>query len=92
MTGWSSTFGGFPTALWNPQAQTGDASFGVRTNRFGFNITGTANIPIVAEAATNPAQASWTPLMTGVLTNGLVYFSDPSLMDYPDHFYRFRSP
>jgi len=24
-----------------------DASFGVRLNRFGFNITGTADIPIV---------------------------------------------
>ena len=40
-TGWGTTFGGRPTALWNPQVQTSDASFGVRTNQFGFTITGT---------------------------------------------------
>ena len=39
-TGWGSTFAGRPTVLWNPQVQTADASFGVRTNRFGFTITG----------------------------------------------------
>jgi len=37
-TGWGRTFGGRPTMLWKPQAQTSDASLGVRTNQFGFNI------------------------------------------------------
>ena len=31
--------GGRPTALWSPQVQTSDTSFGVRTNQFGFTIT-----------------------------------------------------
>jgi hypothetical protein len=35
---WSGNLGGLPTILWNPQAQTTDGSFGVRTNGFGFNI------------------------------------------------------
>ena len=35
-TGWGSTLGGLPTALWPPQAQVDDSSFGVRTNQFGF--------------------------------------------------------
>jgi hypothetical protein len=31
-----------PVVLWNPQAQN-DASFGVLSNQFGFNITGGSN-------------------------------------------------
>ena len=31
--------------LWNPLIQTSDGSFGVQNNQFGFNITGTPNIP-----------------------------------------------
>src|SRR5262249_34341093 len=38
-TGWGPAFGGRPTAPWRPQVETGDSSFGVRTNQFGFNIT-----------------------------------------------------
>jgi hypothetical protein len=86
--GWGSTFSGCPTMLWNPQAQAA----GVRANRFGFNITGTTNIPIVVEASTNLASASWTALQTCTLTNGLIHFSDPQWANYPARFYRLRSP
>jgi hypothetical protein len=65
-----------PAMLWNPQAQTNDASFGVRQNRFGFNITGTADIPLVTEATTNLAAQSWVPLQSCTLTNGSIYFGD----------------
>jgi hypothetical protein len=68
------------------------AGFGVRTNRFGFNITGTTNIPIVVEACTNLASASWTSLLSGALINGSIYFSDPQWTNYPTRFYRLRSP
>jgi len=91
-TGWTSTFDGRPTVLWNPQVQTTSASFGVRTNRFGFNITGTINIPIVVEASTNPANRNWLPLQGCILTNGSVYFSDPQWTNYHARFYRIRSP
>lgn len=90
-TGWGPTFGGMPTVLWNPQAQTSDASFGVRTNGFGFNIIGTADIPVVVEASTNLA-GSWIPLQSASLTNGLFYFSDPQWTNHPGRFYRIRSP
>jgi BspA type Leucine rich repeat region (6 copies) len=95
--GWGPTFGsGFdtaPTALWNPQAQTGDGSFGV----FGFNITGSSNLVIVVEAATNLTDPAWVPVGTNTLntfvgTNGTSYFSDPQWANYPNRFYRFRSP
>jgi hypothetical protein len=91
-TGWDTTFGGRPAVLWNPSIQTANASFGVRTNRFGFNVTGTINIPVVVEACTSPASASWTSLQTCTLTNGLIYFSDPQWTNYPARFYRLRSP
>jgi hypothetical protein len=96
-TGWGSTFGGRPAVLWNPQAQTSDGSFGVRTNQFGFNITGSSNLVIVVEAATNFHNATWTPVGTNTLntfvgTNGSSYFSDPQWKNYPSRFYRLRSP
>jgi len=85
------TFIGIPEVLWNAQVQN-DASFGVLKNQFGFNITGTTNIPIVVEANSDLTQPSWTPLLTCVLTNGLVYFSDPQWMSYASRFYRISSP
>lgn len=91
-TGWGPTFAGLPSVLWNPQVQTKDTSFGVRSNQFGVNITGTANIPVVVEATTNLASPVWSPLQTMTLTNGAVYFSDPAWTNYPGRFYRLRSP
>ena len=90
--GWGSTFGGRPAVLWNPLIQARGASFGVRTNQFGFSVTGTTNIPIVVEACTNLASAMWTSLQTCTLTNGFIYFSDPAWTDSPRRFYRLRSP
>ena len=91
-TGWGKTYRDRPTALWNPSIQTTNASFGVRTNRFGFTIAGTTNIPIVVEASVNLATASWTALQTGTLTNGSIYFSDAQWTNHPARFYRIRSP
>jgi hypothetical protein len=94
--GWGSTFSGRPAVLWNPHAQK-DASFGVRTNRFGFNITGSSNLVIVVEACTNFANPVWLLVSTNMLntfvgTNGTSYFSDPQWTNYPGRFYRLRSP
>jgi len=91
-TGWSSPFAGLPAVLWNPLIQTADASFGVHSNQFGFNITGTTNIPIVVEACTNLANPVWTPLQVLTLTNGLFYFSEPLKTNSPGRFYRISSP
>ena len=91
-TGWGTTFGGRPAVLWNPQVQTSGASFGVHGNQFGFNLTGTTNIPILVEACTNLATASWASLQTCTVTNGSIYFSDPQCTNYPTRIYRIRSP
>jgi hypothetical protein len=91
-TGWGATFADRPTALWNPQADVRDANFGVRSNHFGFNITETANIPLVVEASTNFDSPTWVTLQTCTLTNGLIYFSDADSTNYAERFYRIRSP
>jgi hypothetical protein len=93
-TGWEPSISGpgRPTKLWNPLAQTSDGSFGVRQNRFGFNITGTADIPLIVEASTNVTVRSWVPLQSCTLTNGLLYFSDPQWTNYASRVYHIRSP
>jgi BspA type Leucine rich repeat region (6 copies) len=92
-TGWKSSFAGVPTVLWNsPQAQIRAPSFGVRTNRFGFNIIGTTNITIAVEACADLTSTNWTLLQTCALTNGSLYFNDPQWTNYPARFYRIRSP
>jgi BspA type Leucine rich repeat region (6 copies) len=95
--GWGPTFGGLPTVLWNPQAKTGDGSFGVQNDQFGFNITGSSNLVIVIEANTNLSNPTWIPVGTNTLntfisTNGTSYFIDPGWTNYPNRFYRLRSP
>ena len=91
-TGWGPTCGGLPTVLWNPQAQLTGDSFGVRTNGFGFSITGSSNITVVVEASTDLADPEWSALSTNTLTGGSSYFSDPQWTNYPSRYYRLRSP
>jgi hypothetical protein len=73
-----------------PQPQLGLAA--VRSNQFGFTITGTSNLSIVVEACTNLATPSWTTLELYRFTNGPIYFSDPAWRSYPMRFYRTRLP
>jgi hypothetical protein len=59
-TGWSSTFGGCPTALWRlpyPVMINNGPNFGVQSNRFGFTISWATNLSLVVEASTNLAGA-----------------------------------
>lgn len=91
-TGWSSTFAGLPAVLWNPTIQTSDGNFGVRSNQFGFNITGTNNFTFVVEASTNLANPIWTPIATNTLNNGSFYFSDPEWSIYSARFYQLSMP
>jgi hypothetical protein len=83
---------GVATVLWNPLIQTAGAKFGVQSNQFGFNITGTNNFKVVVETCTNLANPVWTPLQTVTLTNGSVYFSDPQWTNYPTRYYGLGLP
>jgi hypothetical protein len=85
---WASTFGGLPTVLWNLETD----NLGVRTNRFGFTLTGTTNLVVVVEASTSLEYPKWIPVGTNTLTGGSSYFSDPRWTNIPVRFYRLRSP
>jgi hypothetical protein len=89
-TGWGATFGGAPT--WNPQVQNSRATFGVHTNRFGFNITGNSNLVVVVQVCTNLTNPLWQTLQTNTLTGGSSYFNDPQWTSFLRRFYRLRSP
>jgi hypothetical protein len=92
-TGWSSTFGGLPTALWyQPNPVILDRSYVLGATRFGFTISWATNIPVVVEASTNLANPVWTSVATNTLVNGTNYFSDRRLPIYPNRYYRLRSP
>jgi hypothetical protein len=79
------------TMPWNPGMDP-SGNLNGQPMRFGFNITGTTNMPIVVEGCTNLAGAGWLPLSTLSLTNGAVYFSDPERTNYPTRLSRIRSP
>ncbi|HUC85520.1 MAG TPA: leucine-rich repeat domain-containing protein, partial [Candidatus Acidoferrales bacterium] len=89
-TNWSQTFGGLPTALWNPQVQVPPAAMALQP--FGFTITGAANMPVVVEASTNLVDGSWTVIESAVLTNGSFNFLDAQSTNYSGRYYRIRSP
>jgi len=90
--GWSSPFAGRPALPIAMQIQTADANFGVRTNQFGFHITGSYGLTFFVEASTNLVKPSWSPLLTNTLTTTAFYFSDPQWTNYPSRYYRLRWP
>jgi hypothetical protein len=93
-SGWTSTFGGRPTAWWHlpgPVILDFGPSFGVRTNRFGFIASWATNAAVALEACTNLANPAWASLTTNSLVNGWIYFSDPDWANYPGRVYRVRS-
>jgi uncharacterized delta-60 repeat protein len=66
-----------------------DGNFGVRSNRFGFNLSSPPGQTVVVDATTN--FISWTPIQTNVTTgSGLVSFNDPQWSLFPRRFYRAR--
>jgi len=83
---------GLPVALWTPQVQTSDGSFGVRTNQFGFNVNWAGGMVVVVEACTNLANPAWSPVHTNTLAGGSSYFTDPQWTNYPARFYRLSMP
>jgi hypothetical protein len=90
--GWGATFGGRPTAVWQPRVLASDGSLGVRTNQFGFNISWAEGMTVVVDACTNLANPIWAPLQTNTFTSDTLYFSDPQWTNYPARFYRVRWP
>ena len=89
--GWGPVFANRPALPWLPQILTGDPSFGVKSNSFGFNVFWTSGINVVVEGSTDLAKSVWVPLATNNLTTGSFYFADPQWTNYPARFYRVHS-
>jgi len=90
-TGWDQWVSPPSAVLWNPQAQN-DGSFGIRSNRFGFNIAGNSNVVVIVSTCTNLSYPVWTPLQTLTLTNGSAYFCDLQWTNYKSRYYSFSFP
>lgn len=91
-TGWTATLGGRPCVLWNPTTPIGHPNFGVQPSGFYLPVTGTPNIPILIEATTNLTGSAWTKLQSCTLTNGAIQYIDTQWTNFPNRFYRLRSP
>ena len=76
--------------LWRPEAQD-DELFGVRTNRFGFNINWASGRVVVVDANTNLNTTNWLPIATNTLVGAPWYFNDSKWTNYIGRFYRIRS-
>jgi hypothetical protein len=90
--GWSSTFAGRPTMVWNPEVITIGSRVRIRENQFGFTITWASGPVVVVEVSADLGNPVWTPVSTNTLTGGSTYFSDPQWKNYPRRFYRAISP
>jgi hypothetical protein len=91
-TGWSTNFGGVPTALWTlPYPLILSGSVGVQTNGFGFSVSWATNASVVVEATPGLKNPSWSPVRTNALDNGVMNFTDGDWTNYPSRFYRVRS-
>jgi hypothetical protein len=71
-----------------PVILTGDGAFGVKSNQFGFSVSGSPGQVIVVEGSTNLSR--WLPLQTNTLGASPVYFGDPGWSQNPQRFYRAR--
>jgi hypothetical protein len=91
-TNWGATFGVLQTALWRPQIQTADATFGVHNNQFGFNIAWASGMNIAVDACTNLTNPDWVALQTNSLSADTFHFSDLEWTNYPGRLYRIRWP
>lgn len=92
-TGWGAKFGGWSTAGWyqpQPQILGSGYGLGVRSNRFQFTISWATNTSVVVEGSTN--LVNWTPVITNSIVNGINAFGDSAWTNYPQRFYRVRSP
>jgi len=91
-SGWSALFDGLPAALWLPYVQTGDASFGVHANGFGFTINWANGQSVVVQASTNLLNTVWSPVGTNIFAGVSSVFRDSQWTNYPRRFYRLSLP
>ena len=90
-TNWGSLFSGFTHTVWDTHMLY-DATFGIRSNRFGFTIAGSANLIYLVQSCTNLAHGGWSFATSNKLTSGSCYFSDAQTNHPGGCFYRITMP
>jgi hypothetical protein len=88
--GWGTTYVGSPTRVWAPVILTGDGSFGVKNNVFGFTMSWASGMNLVVEASQDLAHPVWAPLATNLFANDSSYFADPAWTNSATRLYRLR--
>lgn len=73
-----------------PVILTNDGNLGVRSNCFGFCVTGISNQVLAVEACTNLATGNWTSIYIFTSGTGAHYFSDSRWTNYGSRYYRVR--
>jgi hypothetical protein len=93
-TGWAefSANAGVPATLWNAAIQITDGGFGIQSNQFGFNVTGSTNLVVVVETCSDLTASVWTPLETVTLTNGLFHFIESAGTNVSSRFFGLGFP
>jgi hypothetical protein len=91
-SGWGSSYGNRPTAIWQPTVLTGDGLFGMQGGQFGFNISWASNLTVTVQANNDLTTTNWTALQSCTLTNGMFYFSEPLQGNAAGKFYRLSWP
>ena len=66
------------------------SSAGVRSNHFGFSISGSNGATVIVEVRTNMSNGNWIPVETNTLNGGSSYFKDATWTNQPGQFYRVR--
>lgn len=91
-SGWSTSFSGHPTVLWNPLINASNGTIGIHYNSFMLSVDGAGSEHIKVEACTNLTDFVWEPVAITNLTGGTVSFSDHDYTNHPTRFYRLNMP
>ena len=76
----------FTGTLPPPAILSAGGSLGFQDGAYGFNLSGTGGQTVVIQASTN--LLNWVPLVTNVLDNNPLHFSDPASTNFSRRFYR----
>ena len=96
-TGWGSSFGGIPTAVWQRPTPVILPPPAIGTNGFGFTLSWATNATVVVEAADALASSGWSAISTNTIRyvpngtnafNGWLQFNDSQWTNSRSRFYR----
>lgn len=89
--GWGASYGGRPTAIWQPEILVADGMFGFVNGEFGFNIDWAGEFVVSVEGNDDPANPTgWSPLQAVQLIDGVGRFTDTEPPGPDGRFYQLR--